>query len=246
MTTARGTHHSYLRLSLPTVVWLLPLVALGLLAVGSPSARAEPEPADMWFGAAAPPRTGVSFYVSGGVKVADDLTGQSVSIHKREMGENSDTFVAEVPLIQSIVDNMFSATLPGLTHSAILTATWTGNSGYLPSNRWTFVPVRAQVTMATPRVTAKFMRLRATIRPLQPLDAPAFIGAKRTLVLFQRRVNGTWKSIGMGDTMSTDAQSWVSSTYYGLKPGRYVLRARFVGTDYNSAAVSKAVRVTVP
>ena len=44
----------------------------------------------------------------------------------------------------------------------------------------------------------------------------------------------------------SDAQLIVTATYHGLKPGRCVLRARFVGTDYDAATGSQALRVTLP
>jgi hypothetical protein len=234
------------RFSRMTAALLLLTASLGLLAIASGSVLAEAQPAPLWFGAAVSPISGASLYVSGGINVADDLAGQTVTISKREMGENSDTVVAAaVPVTHAPWGNVFSATLPGLRHSAILTATWAGDADYLSSSRWTFVPVRAKVTIALTRQTAKFLRLRATVSPLQPQDAPAFISAKSPFVLFQRKMKGAWRYMGMGDTMSSDGQSWQSSTYYGLKPGTYVLRARFVGGDYNAAAVSKTLRVMV-
>jgi hypothetical protein len=230
----------------PAVTAVLLVLALGLLCAASAAALADPQPAPMWLGAALTPVTGESFYVSGGINAADDLTGQSVSIFKREMGEDTDTLLAEVPITHSVFTNEFHATLPGLTHSSILTATWAGNAEYLPSSHWTFVRVRAKVTLTAPRINATYVRLKGTITPSQPQDAPSFFTAKSFLVLFQRRVAGEWTFMGMGDTASSDGQSWVRSTYYGLKPGTYVLRARFVGTDYNAPRISKTLRITVP
>lgn len=224
---------------------LLLTTSLPILFFSTEQAAAEPQPAPMWLGAATRPVTGSSFYVSGGVRVSDDLTGQTVSIFKREMGQTSDTLVAEVPLAHQIWGNFFQTTLPGLTYTAVLTASWAGNADYLPSSYWTCLPVRAKVTIAVARQTAKFLRLRATVSPLQPQDAPAFLSAKNPFVLFQRKVSGTWRYLGGADTMSTDSQSWQTSTYYHLKPGTYVLRGRFVGSDYNTAAVSKTLRLTV-
>ena len=223
---------------------LLLTTSLSLLAIASGSALAEPQPAPMWLNAATMPVTGTSFYMSGGVNVSDDLTGRTVSISKREMGQNNETLLTELPLSPYIVGSHFSATLPGLTHSAILTATWAGNAEYSPSSVWTFVRVRAKVTLQVKANTATYLRLRSEITPLQPLDAPAF-GLPSPLLLFQCRVDGKWRSMGWGDTGSTDRESWIQATYYHLKPGTYVLRARFVGTDYNTAAVSKTLRVTV-
>lgn len=217
------------------------LAVLGLCECAS----AEPQPAPMWLGAATRPVTGAAFYVSGGVRVSDDLTGQTVSIFKREMGQNTDTPLAELPLINQLWGNFFQTTLPGLTHSAVLTATWAGNADYSPSSHWTFVPVRAKVTIAVARQTARFLRLRASVSPLQPLDGPALLSARSPFVLFQRKVSGAWRNLNGADTWSTDSQSWQASTYYHLKPGTYVLRARFVGSDYNTAAVSRTLRVTV-
>jgi hypothetical protein len=231
---------------LSAITGALLTLALGLLCAASAVALADPQPAPMWLGAALTPVTGESFYASGGINVADDLTGQSVSIFKREMGEDTDTLVGEVPVTFDLRGNPFQATLPGLTHSAILSATWAGDADYLPSSHWTFVRVRAKVTLTAPRINATYVRLRSTITPSQPQDAPAFLTAKSFLVLFQRRVAGTWKYMGMGGTASTDGQSWVQGTYYGLKPGAYVLRARFVGTDYNAPRISKTLRISVP
>ena len=189
---------------------------------------------------------GKSLSVSGGITAAADLSGETVNIYKREMGENADTLVAQPTVTTAPWGNVFQATLAGLKHSSILTATWAGNADYLPSAYWIFVPVRAKVTLTAPRITAKYLKLRSTITPSQPQDEPTFLTAKNFLVLFQSRVDGKWKFMGMAGTASSDGQSWVSATYYGLEPGTYVLRARFVGSDYNAPAVSKTLRVAVP
>jgi hypothetical protein len=45
-------------------------------------------------------------------------------------------------------------------------------------------------------------------------------------------------------------RAWLATaeahTFYSPEPGTYVLRARFVGTDYNAPARSKTLSVTVP
>jgi hypothetical protein len=232
------------RLSITLVVLLL--VALGVLGATCGAAAAKPQAAGMWLSASSPVRTGKSLSVSGGITAAADLSGQTVNIYKREMGENADTLVAQATITTAPWGNVFQATLAGLTHSSILTATWAGNADYLRSTHWTFVPVRAKVTLRATRITAKYLRLRATITPSQPQDIPTFLTADDFLVLFQWRVDGKWKYMGMGGTASSNGKSWVSGTFYGLESGTYVVRARFVGTDYNATAVSKTLRVTVP
>lgn len=77
---------------------VIPRLALGLLGAASTSVLADPQPAPLWLSAAVSPVTGASFYVSGGINAADDLTGPSVSIFKRETGKNTDTLIAEVPV----------------------------------------------------------------------------------------------------------------------------------------------------
>ena len=217
------------------------LAVLGLCEYAS----AEPQPAPMWVGAALMPLTGESFYVSGGVNITDDLTGQRVSLFKREMGENTDTLLAELPLTYALLQrNHFSTTLPGLTHSAIITATWAGDANYAPSATWNYVRVRGKVSLQVRANTTTYLRLRSEITPLQPKTAPA-VGLQSPLVDFQRKVAGRWRSLGWGDTWSSDLTSVVQATYYHLKPGIYTLRARFVGTSYNTAAVSRTLRVTV-
>ena len=86
-------------------------------------------------------------------------------------------------------------------------------------------------------------RVVARVTPLQPMDAPAFITIKTPIMVFQRRVDGHWRSSGGGS--STDGESWCSAKYSDLKPGTYVIRARFVGSNYNAAAVSRSLRFTI-
>ena len=222
------------RLSIALVVLIL--VALGVLGATSGVAAAKPQAAGMWLGASSPVRTDKSLSVSGGITAAADLSGETVRIYKREMGKNSDTLVAQATVTTAPWGNVFQATLAGLKHSAILTAKWAGNADYSPCRYWIFVPVRAKVTLTAPQVTANHLKLRATITPAQPQDEPAFLTAKDFLILFQRKVDGKWTYMGMGDTASSDGKSWVTGTSYDPDPGDYVLRARFVGTDYNAPA----------
>jgi|GEM_PF-2859810 len=214
-----------------------------MLAYTSAFVLAQPEPAVMWLGAPDLTRTGAQFSVAGEIHAAGDLTGQTVSIYEREMGENSDTLLVEAPITYSTAGNLFGAKLPALTHSAIITATWGGNSSYSTSSVWTYVRVRAKVTLRVKANSETRLRLRSEITPLQPHTGPSF-GVPTMLVRFQRKVGGRWTSMGTGKSRSTDGESWVQTTYYHLKPGVYVLRARFIGTDYNAAAVSKTLSGT--
>ena len=46
--------------------------------------------------------------------------------------------------------------------------------------------------------------------------------------------------------MGTDNESWCIFSFYDVKPGVYVPRARFAGTDYNGGSLSKMMRIVVP
>jgi hypothetical protein len=224
---------------------LLALVCLGLLSLGGGAVSAQPEPALIWLGAPDLTPTGAPFNVAGEILAGGDLSAETVTITKREMGSNVDTPLASTPVTFSTAGDVFGARLPGLTHSAIITAGWDGDAEHAASSVWTYVRVRARVTLQVRANTTTRLRLRSAITPLQPHTGPSF-GVPALLVEFQRRVGARWAPLGAGDACSTDNESFVKASYYHLRPGVYVLRARFVGTDYNAAAVSRPLRVTVP
>ncbi len=246
MFTKHGTPRVGHRSRLSITLVLLLLAALGVLGATIGAAAAKPKAASIWLSASSPVRTGKSFTVSGGIKAATDLSGETVKIYKREMGKNTDTLIGKATVTTAPWGNVFQATLAGLKHSAILTAKWAGNADYSPCSYWIFVPVRARVTLTAPQVSADRLKLRSTITPSQPQDEPVFLTADSFLVLFQRKVDGKWTYVGMGGTASSDGKSWVTGTFYDPDPGDYVLRARFVGTYYNTPARSKTLTVTVP
>ena len=68
-----------------------------------------------------------------------------------------------------------------------------------------------------------------------PLQKPPFIAD------VQCRVHGVWTSFpprqrGAG----RDGMSWITYSFYGVKPGKYLIRAHFTGTNYNVAGYSAA------
>jgi hypothetical protein len=233
------------RVRLSGALIALVLVALGVLGAAG-SAAAAPKTATIWLGSPLPVVTGTSFSLTGGIGAAANLSGQTVTFAKREMGKNTDTAMGQATVTWTSWGNGSQATLPGLTYSAIVTATWAGNADYLSAAHWIFVPVRAKVTLTAPKVNANVLKLRSTITPSQPQDEPVEMTGLGFLVMFQRKVNGKWTYMGMGGTGSSDGKSWVTGAFYDPRPGTYVLRARFVGTQYNAAAFSKTLNVTVP
>jgi len=227
------------------VLACMALLVIVSLVGGSaiPSQAAAAEPTSMWFNASSPVTSGGDVAVSGGLKITTALPGATVSISKREVGESADTLVVEAPLTLAFWGNNFSATVPDVTRTCVLTATWAGTADYLPASYWLTVPVRPKVTISAPRVSAALTRLVARVSPSQPMDAPAFITIKSPFMVFQRRVDGRWRPFSSWS--STDGESWCSAKYRDLKPGIYVLRARFLGSNYNAPAVSKALRLTI-
>ena len=221
-------------------------LAVGVAVIASPQrAAAAAEPTGMWFDAESPATTGGDINVSGGLKITTALPGATVSVYKREVGESADGLVTEAPLALAPWGNTFSATIPDVTRTCVLTATWAGTADYLPASYWLIVPVRAKVTVSAPRVSASVTRLLAKVTPTQPMDAPAFVSIKSPIMVFQRHINGHWRSFTGEGVSSTDGESWCSVKYFDLRPGTYVLRARFLGSNYNAAAVSRAIRITI-
>jgi hypothetical protein len=234
------THRSAL---IPVLVTVVALAAAA--AILMPPQAAAAEPTGMWLGASSPTRTGGDISVAGGLKIRTALPGATVAIYKREVGETTDTLVAEVPLSLAFWGNTFRATVPDVTRTCVLTATWAGNADYLPTSYWLVAPVRAKVTIAAPRVSAAMTRLVSRVTPAQPMDAPAFVAIDVPIMVFQRRIDGHWRRFFGAGVWGTDGENWYSAKYFHLRPGTYVVRARFVGSNYNAAAVSRAIRFTI-
>lgn len=185
--------------------------------------------------------------VSGRIVADADLSGATVKIYKREIGESADTFVADATVsYREMSGNTFQAAVPAVTRSCQITATWEGNSGYFASGSWMFAGVRPKLTLAPKTATRRQTKFRLTVSPEQPfyqlpLQKPPFI------VDVQCRRHGVWTRFpaelgGAG----TDGKSWCTYYYYDVKPGKYLVRAHFGGTNFNVAGVSAAQRIVVP
>jgi hypothetical protein len=185
--------------------------------------------------------------VSGRIVADADLSGAVVKVYKREVGESADTFVADatVSYDSMMSGNTFSAVVPAATRSCQITATWAGNGDYLASSTWMFAGVRPKLKLmmkTAPRSQAKF---RITVSPEQPfhqlpLQKPPFIAD------VQCRVHGVWTWFpGELGVAGTDGKSWCMYEFYDVKPGKYLVRARFGGTNFNVEGVSAAQRIVV-
>ena len=201
----------------------------------------------MWLNAPAVTLSGHDIAVSGGIDAQADLSGAVVQISRREVGENVDTLVGEAAVSYNLMTgNVFYAVIPAVVRSCVVTATWDGDADYLPSSTWMFAGVRPKLTVKTPVVTRKHLRVRVTVSPEQPLHRqgmtrPPFIAD------VQCRVRGVWKQFPAElGVLGTDGASWCAYDYYDVKPGTYLVRARFSGTNYNVASVSRAQRIVIP
>jgi hypothetical protein len=252
MLNARQTQppgaHRRLRLLLLTVLACL-VVAAGL-AVVAPGHAAAAEPTTLWLSAKTPVVSGESLTVYGSLGVTTLLTGQTVKIYKREKGESADTLITEVP-VESLSAvggyfNHFTATIPTATRTCIVTATWDGDADHLATSSWIVVGVRGKVTVAVPVRTRRMMKVVARVTPEQPVPTSPFPEKPASLFSVQRRIDGRWRPFPDAGVWSTDGKSWASFRYFDLEPGRYVLRARFLGTAFNTRALSAKVSVVVP
>lgn len=185
--------------------------------------------------------------VSGRIVADPDLSGAVVRIYKREVGESTDTFVADAAVSYNFMSgNVFQAVVPAVTRSCQITATWEGNGDYLASSSWMFAGVRPKLQLAVKTVTRSQTKFRITVSPAQPfyqlpLQKPLFLAD------VQCRVHGVWTRFpaelgGAG----TDGKSWYLYSYYDVKPGKYLIRAHFGRTNYNVAGASSAQRIVVP
>jgi hypothetical protein len=214
-------------------------------AGGAPAASQQSAP--VWLDTASPALTGHDVAVSGGIDAQADLSGAAVKIYKREVGESVDTLVGDAPVTFNVMSgNVFDAVIPAVARSCIVTVAWEGNADYLASTTWMFAGVRPKLAIRAPVATRTETRVRVTIAPEQPLHhqgmtRPPFLAD------VQCRRHGVWTRFPAElGSMGTDGESWCVYTFYDVKPGTYVIRARFAGTNYNVASVSSITRITVP
>jgi len=187
------------------------------------------------------------------VMVTGDLSietaaGKTVKIYKREVGATTDTLVTsaivgETPSggVDPEGSSMFMAVVPSLTHNATLSAVFEGDADYLWSSKSIDVVVRGTAKLRATPLAGHLLRIRASVTPLQDgatID-PRFV--------VERRVNGAWRRLLVLSSTYPAGGTPPSaiSTTLKLKPGKYTLRNRFLGTDLNGAAVSPAVKVVV-
>ena len=203
--------------------------------------------ASVWLDTAPPALTGHDIAVSGGIDAQADLSGAAVKIYEREVGESVDTLVGDAPVTFNVMSgSVFHAVVPAAVRSCIVTVSWEGNADYLASTTWMFAGVRPKLAIRVPVATRKYTRVRITIAPEQPLHRQ---GMTRPPFLadVQCRRHGVWTRFPAElGSMGTDGESWCVYTFYDVKPGTYVIRARFAGTNYNVASVSSITRIIVP
>ena len=203
--------------------------------------------APMWVYAPPATLTGHDIAVSGVIAADADLSGAVVKVYKREVGETSDAYVADaIVSYKQMTGNVYQAIVPAVTRSCLITVTWEGNADYLASSTWMFAGVKPKLTLTVKSATRKLTKFRITVSPEQPyyqlpLTEPPFIAD------VQCRVHGVWTRFpaDLGVT-GTDGKSWCMYRYYDVKPGRYLVRAHFAGTNYNVARVSASQWIVVP
>jgi hypothetical protein len=228
---------------------LLAVVAAAALAAyfasSAPATSQLSAPITLWARDAT--LAGRNIAVSGRIVAGPDLSGVVVKIYKREIGESSDTFVADATVsYEQMSGNTFSAVVPAVTRSCQITAAWTGNADYLASSSWMFAGVRPKLKLVAKTTTPGKPKLRITVWPEQPfyqlpLQKPPFLAD------VQCRVHGVWTRFpGEIGVAGMDGRTWWMYGYYNVKPGKYLIRAHFVGTNCNVEGVSAAQRIVVP
>jgi len=203
--------------------------------------------APMWVNAPSATLTGHDIAVSGVIAADADLSGAVVKVYKREVGETSDAYVTDATVsYNQMTGNVYRAIVPAVTRSCLITVTWEGNADYLASSTWMFAGVKPKLTLTVKSATRKVTKFRITVSPeqpyyQQPLMKPPFIAD------VQCRVHGVWTWFpGDLGVAGTDGKSWCTYSYYDVKPGRYLVRAHFAGTNYNVARVSASEWIVVP
>jgi hypothetical protein len=220
---------------------------LAALALTGAAPATNQRAAPVWLSTAATTMTGRSLSVYGGIDVKADLSGTIVKLYKREVGQNVNTHVGNATVTYNVMTgNVFDAVIPRLNRSCVVTASWGGNADYYASRTWMFAGVKPRLTITVPVATQKKTRVRIVVSPEQPLHRqgmtePPFIAD------VQCRVDGAWQRFpGELGVLSTDGESWCVYDYFNVQPGTYKIRARFGGTNYNVASVSKTTEIVVP
>lgn len=191
--------------------------------------------------------TGRSLRVSGGIAAKADLSGTVVKLYKREVGQNTDTYVGRAAVTYDrLGGNRFLGWVPPLTHSAIITAKWDGNASYFAGRGWFFAGVKPRLSVTATQATQERTRLRIDVTPLQPNYSNGY-SSPNSFASIECSINGVWTSFpGDMGVFSTDGKSWCVYNYFNVPAGTYTIRANFHGTDYNIASVSKTLDVVVP
>ncbi len=228
-------------------VALAGIVLAAVAALVTASAPATQLSAPITVGAQPVTLTGHDIAVSGRIVADADLSGAVVKVYKREVGEGADTFVADATVTHSMMTgNAFEAVVPAITRSCMITVTWTGNADYAASSSWMFAGVRPKLQLSVKSATRSHTKFRLTVAPEQPfyqlpLEKPPFIA------YVQCRLHGVWNRLPAEvGVAGTDGQSWCTYGYYDVKPGTYLVRAYFVGSNYNVAGASSPQRIVVP
>ena len=239
-----STHCRAAMLGVVLTVVVAAIPAAVSLAREAPAASQQPAP--VWLDTMKSTLTGHDVAVGGGIDADADLSGAVVTVSMREAGESEDTLVGEATVMYDLMaGNRFHAVVPAVARNCVVTVAWSGSAEYLPSSAWAFAGVRPRLAVKVQSATRKDTRVRITISPGQPLHRQ---GMTRPPLLadVQCRSHGVWKRFPaeLGGT-GTDGESWCTYTFYDVKPGNYVIRARFAGTNYNVASVSRITRMTV-
>jgi hypothetical protein len=247
MSKQRFGEFSAARLALiPVVLAIVAVATVGAFAAApaSPSSQAA---AQIWLDSPSVILTGHDIFVSGGIVADADLTGAVVRIFKREAGEGTDTHVTDAAVSNDGVSgNVFKAFVPAITRNCVITASWEGNAGSLASSTWVFAGVKPKLTLAVKSATRRQTKFRIVVSPEQPFykEGPVL---PPLITDVQCRVHGVWTAFpAKRDGWSTDGESWWTYKYHGVKPGKYLVRAHFEGTNYNVARVSAAKQLVVP
>jgi hypothetical protein len=220
------------------------LAAAGALAHVAPATPQQP--ATLWISAPSATSTGHDIVVNGGIAASADLGGAVVKIYEREVGESVDTYVGDATVTHdSLTGNTFRIIIPSVPHSCIISASWEGDADHAASSTWMFAGVTPRLRLAVTSATDKDLQLRITVSPKQPYYASGTTAPPR-IAEVQCRLDGAWRRFpARMSGWGSDIRTYISYQYSDVKPGAYVVRVHFLGTNYNVASVSKAQRFIV-
>ena len=227
------------------VVATASLLAAYALAGSAPATSRQSAP--IWLSTADTTPNGRTLTVYGGIDVRADLSGAVVRLYKREVGRNADTYVGKATVTYSMTTgNVFHGKIPRLRRNCIVTARWAGNARYFAARTWMFAGASPRLTVTTPLLTQHETKVRIDIAPAQPLHRQGMTKPP-FLATVQCRVDGAWTDFpGELGVLSTDGKSWCVYEYFNVPAGTYTIRAKFIGTNFNVASVSKTTEVVVP